>query len=135
MQESEMPPKTDRQTLMFSATFPQGVQQLAGEFLNDHVFITVGKVGAANQDIQQELLSVGQYEKKEKLIEFITADMKSFQNTGKLKVYFLDNIVVWILYTYFCRWHVQQENVGIRGEKTRCRFRGFVFIPRRHSDY
>ncbi len=29
--EFDMPPKTERQTLMFSATFPEEIQQLAGE--------------------------------------------------------------------------------------------------------
>lgn len=71
-----MPPKTERQTLMFSATFPTTVQTLATDFLNDHVFITVGKVGAANQDIVQEIVQVDKYAKKDKLLEYIQADME-----------------------------------------------------------
>ena len=31
VEEFDMPPKTERQTLMFSATFPEEIQQLAGE--------------------------------------------------------------------------------------------------------
>lgn len=81
-----MPPKTERQTLMFSATFAEGVQTLASEFLNDHVFVTVGKVGSANMDVQQELLEVDKYSKKDKLIEYITQDMEKFKNPGKLEV-------------------------------------------------
>ncbi len=30
VEDHDMPPKTDRQTLMFSATFPEEIQQLAG---------------------------------------------------------------------------------------------------------
>lgn len=82
-----MPPKTQRQTLMFSATFPSGVQNLAADFLNDHVFITVGKVGAANQDIVQELIQVDKFNKKDKLQELIMADMENAKDESKLFCY------------------------------------------------
>lgn len=36
-----MPDKTQRQTLMFSATFPAEIQLLAKDFLNDYLFLTV----------------------------------------------------------------------------------------------
>lgn len=36
-----MPGKSERQTLMFSATFPQEIQLLAKDFLNDYLFLTV----------------------------------------------------------------------------------------------
>ena len=36
-----MPPKEERQTLLFSATFPAPIQQLAREFLREYVEITV----------------------------------------------------------------------------------------------
>lgn len=128
-----MPPKTDRQTLMFSATFPQGVQTLAAEFLNDHVFITVGKLGAANTDIRQELLKVGQYEKKEKLIEFILTDMQNFKNEGK---FFLSKFSIRDMTEFlFFRRQFQQENARVRRKETRRRFRRFVFVARRSSDH
>jgi superfamily II DNA/RNA helicase len=42
----EMPEKTKRQTLMFSATFPESVQEMAGQMLNPgYAFLTVGKLG------------------------------------------------------------------------------------------
>lgn len=66
-----MPSKEQRQTLMFSATFPKEIQQLAAEFLQDYLFLTVGQVGGANQDVTQTILEVSQYEKREKLLELL----------------------------------------------------------------
>jgi probable ATP-dependent RNA helicase DDX4 len=69
--EFGMPDKQNRQTLMFSATFPEQIQQLAQEFLNDYLFLTVGRVGGANTDIQQTIVEVQQHEKKNKLEEIL----------------------------------------------------------------
>ncbi|XP_035759615.1 probable ATP-dependent RNA helicase DDX4 [Egretta garzetta] len=67
-----MPPKDKRQTLMFSATFPEEVQRLAGEFLKtDYLFVVVGHVGGACSDVQQNILQVPQYSKRDKLIEIL----------------------------------------------------------------
>ncbi|KAM9262036.1 putative ATP-dependent RNA helicase DDX4 [Morus bassanus] len=72
-----MPPKDIRQTLMFSATFPEDVQRLAGEFLRpDYLFVVVGHVGGACRDVQQTVLQVPQYSKRDKLIEIL-------QSTGQ----------------------------------------------------
>ncbi|XP_007486388.3 probable ATP-dependent RNA helicase DDX4 isoform X2 [Monodelphis domestica] len=67
-----MPSKDQRQTLMFSATFPEEIQRLAGEFLKtDYLFVAVGQVGGACSDVQQTVLQVGQYSKREKLVEIL----------------------------------------------------------------
>ncbi|XP_065517875.1 probable ATP-dependent RNA helicase DDX4 [Lathamus discolor] len=67
-----MPPKEKRQTLMFSATFPEEVQRLAAEFLkSDYLFVVVGHVGGACSDVQQNILQVPQYSKRDKLIEIL----------------------------------------------------------------
>ena len=51
---SEMPQRGTRNTLMFSATFPNDIQQLAMEFLQDkYLFLTVGRVGGTNADVAQ----------------------------------------------------------------------------------
>jgi ATP-dependent RNA helicase DDX3X len=42
-----------RQTFMFSATFPREIQSLAGDFLTDYIFLAVGRVGAAASDVEQ----------------------------------------------------------------------------------
>jgi superfamily II DNA/RNA helicase len=52
--DSDMPPTgAARQTLMFSATFPKEIQRLAADFLRDYVFLAVGRVGQAANDIKQ----------------------------------------------------------------------------------
>ncbi|NXF67278.1 DDX4 helicase, partial [Ciccaba nigrolineata] len=67
-----MPPKDKRQTLMFSATFPEAVQRLAGEYLKtDYLFVVVGHMGGACSDVQQNILQVPNYSKRDKLIEIL----------------------------------------------------------------
>ena len=68
-----LPPKTERQTLMFSATFPEEIQRLAGEFLNDYLFLTVGRVGGTTSDIEQNVIQVSEYEKRDKLVELLNS--------------------------------------------------------------
>ena len=64
-----MPEKTERQTLMFSATFPE-------EILNDYLFLTVGRVGGTTSDIQQTILDVPENQKREKLTELLSCSGK-----------------------------------------------------------
>lgn len=45
-----------RQNMMFSATFAGPVQMMAGDFMHDYLFITVGRVGAASETITQYLI-------------------------------------------------------------------------------
>lgn len=67
-----MPTKDKRQTLMFSATFPDEIQKLASEFLHNHIFLTVGVVGGTTSDIQQSVLEVDEYQKRQKLQEILS---------------------------------------------------------------
>jgi len=66
-----MPPKHERQTLMFSATFPVEIQRLARDMLNDYIFVTVGRVGGANGDIEQQVLEVQAISKREQLVSIL----------------------------------------------------------------
>lgn len=66
-----LPDKYDRQTLMFSATFPKEIQMLATEYLKDYVFLAVGRVGSSSQNITQRVEWVDEDEKKEKLVEIL----------------------------------------------------------------
>jgi ATP-dependent RNA helicase DDX3X len=65
-EEWKMPPVGVRQTLMFSATFPRDIQVplfcsrihfqvLARDFLDRYVYLTVGRVGAASDNITQHV--------------------------------------------------------------------------------
>jgi len=59
VEQSDMPTSDKgRQTLMFSATFPDHMQKLAADFMNDYVWIGVGRVGATTDSITQKLVEV-----------------------------------------------------------------------------
>ena len=56
---------------MFSATFPREIQELAGQFLDNYVFVAVGIVGSACTDVQQIVYEVSKFEKRKKLQEIL----------------------------------------------------------------
>jgi len=56
VEHSDMPGPGDRRTLMFSATFPREIQRLASSFMEDYVWIAVGRVGSTLAAIKQVLL-------------------------------------------------------------------------------
>uniref|UniRef100_A0A4W4GZD0 RNA helicase n=2 Tax=Electrophorus electricus TaxID=8005 RepID=A0A4W4GZD0_ELEEL len=67
-----MPAKEERQTLMFSATYPEDIQRLAADFLKvDYLFLAVGVVGGACSDVEQQIFQVKQYLKREQLLELL----------------------------------------------------------------
>jgi len=67
-----MPPKSSRQTLMFSATFPDEIQNAAKTYLReDYLFLGVGLVGGACADVSQVILEVEAFDKREKLVEIL----------------------------------------------------------------
>jgi len=63
VEESGMPQGEDRQTMMFSATFPAQIQRLASDFLRDYIFLTVGRVGSASKDVTQKIDYVEEHDK------------------------------------------------------------------------
>jgi len=64
---------TQRQTMLFSATLPQGIAKLAGKYLRNPERISVGSTTEAAPNIQQELIQVGDHEKYAKLLEQLAA--------------------------------------------------------------
>jgi superfamily II DNA/RNA helicase len=42
---------------MFSATFPDEVQALAVNYMENYIFVTTGTVGGTNPDVQQVFFS------------------------------------------------------------------------------
>ncbi|XP_071442425.1 probable ATP-dependent RNA helicase DDX17 [Hetaerina americana] len=64
--------RPDRQTLMFSATWPKEVQIMASEFLGDYVQINVGSLElAANHNILQIVDICQEHEKNNKLYQLL----------------------------------------------------------------
>ncbi|XP_061118371.1 probable ATP-dependent RNA helicase DDX4 isoform X2 [Conger conger] len=67
-----MPPKEERMTLMFSATYPEDIQRMAADFLKtDYLFLAVGQVGGACSDVEQNVTEVTQFSKRDLLMEFL----------------------------------------------------------------
>jgi ATP-dependent RNA helicase DDX3X len=66
-----MPYGDNRQTMMFSATFPHNIQRLASDFLREYVFLTVGRVGSASKDVTQSVEFVEESDKMEALMKFL----------------------------------------------------------------
>ncbi|CRK97855.1 CLUMA_CG011230, isoform A [Clunio marinus] len=72
IENRDMPPTGQRQTLMFSATFPKNIQELASDFLSNYIFLAVGRVGSTSENITQTILWVGEHEKRSYLLDLLT---------------------------------------------------------------
>ena len=75
---SEMPPKGQRSTLMFSATFPKEIQEMAASLLENYLFLTVGRVGGTCTDINQTIIQVAGSEKRTKLEKILEESGKDY---------------------------------------------------------
>ncbi|KAL3235306.1 ATP-dependent RNA helicase DED1 [Nakaseomyces bracarensis] len=73
VEDCDMPPTGERQTLMFSATFPHDIQHLARDFLHDYIFLSVGRVGSTSENITQRVLYVENMDKKSALLDLLAA--------------------------------------------------------------
>ena len=70
VEEEGMP--NERQTFMFSATFPVEIQRLAQDFMHDYIFLAVGRVGAASKDVTQRIEWCDQHMKIPFVIDFLS---------------------------------------------------------------
>ncbi|KAF7459242.1 putative ATP-dependent RNA helicase [Cryptosporidium felis] len=72
VEDSDMPHSLDgRQTVMFSATFPREIQQLAKDFLHNYIFLTVGRVGATSGSIVQRVVYAEEDHKPRLLVKLL----------------------------------------------------------------
>lgn len=69
----DMPDAQHRQTLMFSATFPKEIQVMARDFLNNYIFLSVGKVGSTSENITQRIMYVEDEDKKSSLLDILSS--------------------------------------------------------------
>lgn len=58
-----------RQTLMFSATLPKNIEQIAAKYLTDPLRISVGSTRAPASKIKQEEVKIGDHEKYDRLLD------------------------------------------------------------------
>eukprot|EP01029_Cantina_marsupialis_P026156 TRINITY_DN695_c0_g2_i2.p1 TRINITY_DN695_c0_g2~~TRINITY_DN695_c0_g2_i2.p1 ORF type:complete len:593 (+),score=178.69 TRINITY_DN695_c0_g2_i2:62-1840(+) len=71
VEEFDMPTRGDRQTFMFSATFPDQIQRLATDFLCDHIFLAVGRVGSATESVSQSVVWADDRDKYSTLLDVL----------------------------------------------------------------
>ena len=73
--------RPDRQTLMWSATWPKDVRQLASDFLNDFIQVNIGSMDlAANHRITQVIEIVSEFEKRDRMIKHMEQIMEQDRN-------------------------------------------------------
>ncbi|XP_026860985.2 DEAD-box helicase 3 X-linked a isoform X3 [Electrophorus electricus] len=73
VEQDTMPPKGVRQTMMFSATFPKEIQILARDFLEEYIFLAVGRVGSTSENITQKVVWVEESDKRSFLLDLLNA--------------------------------------------------------------
>lgn len=76
VEQDTMPPKGARQTMMFSATFPKEIQVLARDFLEEYIFLAVGRVGSTSENITQKVVWVEENDKRSFLLDLLNATGK-----------------------------------------------------------
>ncbi|KAG5176431.1 P-loop containing nucleoside triphosphate hydrolase protein [Tribonema minus] len=88
-----MGPKTSRQTLFFTATWPKTVQKLAREFLSNPVQLNLGSGDSlqANKSISQTIAVIGEGDKEDALKELLasrsTVDKEGVMEHGKIIIF------------------------------------------------
>jgi superfamily II DNA/RNA helicase len=132
-----MPQTKDRQTLMFSATFPKEIQVLARDFLNNYVFLAVGRVGSTSENITQKIVWVEESDKRDYLLDLLSAtdvQHKRKEIQDSFRIYFTITSLKrsfslfvtmnhWIY--FFCSGFF---DVDFRGNEERRGFVGIIFV-------
>lgn len=80
--------RPDRQTLMWSATWPKEIRQLAEDFLNNYTQINVGSLElSANHNITQNIKVCGQQDKEPELQELLEKIYETDDKPGKILIF------------------------------------------------
>ncbi|KAF8034462.1 hypothetical protein BT93_C0695 [Corymbia citriodora subsp. variegata] len=77
VERMDMPPSGARQTMLFSATFPDDIQRLASDFLSDYIFLAVGRVGSSTDLIAQKVEFVDDRNKRSYLLDLLRSQAKN----------------------------------------------------------
>lgn len=108
----DMPDKFNRQTLMFSATFPKEIQLLARDFLKEYIFLSVGRVGSTSENIVQKVIRVEECDKRSLLVDII----ESNKGNGRILIFIERKRDCDILEEYLLREGF--ETAAIHGDRT-----------------
>ncbi|XP_066340150.1 DEAD-box ATP-dependent RNA helicase 52C-like [Miscanthus floridulus] len=79
VEQMDMPLPGVRQTMLFSATFPKEIQKMASDFLDNYIFLAVGRVGSSTELIAQRVEFVQEADKRSHLMDLLHAQ----RDTGK----------------------------------------------------
>lgn len=90
VQENGMPCTGDRQTLMFSATFPKEIQLLAKEFLHHYIFLAIGRVGSTSENITQRIAWVDEQDKRSCLLDLLSSPSQKELGEDALTLVFVE---------------------------------------------
>ncbi|KAJ3687229.1 hypothetical protein LUZ61_016393 [Rhynchospora tenuis] len=77
VEQTDMPPRGVRQTMLFSATFPREIQRLASDFLANYIFLAVGRVGSSTDLIMQRVEFVLDSDKRSHLMDLLHAQREN----------------------------------------------------------
>ncbi|CAL9760940.1 unnamed protein product [Musa acuminata subsp. burmannicoides] len=77
VEQMDMPSRGQRQTMLFSATFPKEIQRLASDFLYSYIFLAVGRVGSSTDLIVQRVEFVLDSDKRSHLMDLLHAQRDS----------------------------------------------------------
>lgn len=118
VEQKDMPAPGQRQTLLFSATFPTEIQRLAADFLSNYIFLTVGRVGSSTDLIVQKVEHVSDYNKRSNLMGLIHG--QDFEGKQLMLVFVetkkgADRLVDWL-----CRMGIRATSIhGDRNQQER----------------
>ncbi|KAL8304594.1 hypothetical protein RB597_004278 [Gaeumannomyces tritici] len=80
--------RPDRQTLMWSATWPKEVRNLASDFLNDFIQVNIGSMDlSANHRITQIVEVVSESEKRDRMIRHMEKVMDNKESANKILIF------------------------------------------------
>lgn len=101
----------NRQTLLFSATMPLAVRELADDFMNNAAFVSVDPISSASNQVKQRIYFVEKEDKKKLLVHLIAEqELKNILIFARTK-HGVDSIVEYL----------QKNNLnadGIHGDKS-----------------
>jgi len=73
VEQEDLVASAQRQTLLFSATFPEEIQRLAQDFLYQYYFLRVGRVGSTTDFITQKVIWVDDNDKRSVLLDLLSS--------------------------------------------------------------
>ena len=76
--------RPDRQTLLFSATMPRRVERLCQDILTNPIRISIGRVGAVNEDVRQSVEVLAGDAMK---FNWLDTHLSGFVDTGEVLIF------------------------------------------------